>query len=115
MHFIAGSKRQVTLTDAAWNALERYRWPGNVRELQNVVEQLVCRPAADSRIDVQDLPRAVTAARSALLPASDGVSWPTNCTRASSTVATRSGNTSIPCSSGATSPGTTSGSSFDAV
>lgn len=67
MHFISRSKRQVSLTDAAWTALEGYRWPGNVRELQNVVEQLVCRPAADGPIDVQDLPRAITAARSPLL------------------------------------------------
>jgi transcriptional regulator with PAS, ATPase and Fis domain len=68
MHFLAGLKRQVSLTDAAWNALETYRWPGNVRELQNVVEQLACRPSSDGSIDVQDLPRAVTAPRSALLP-----------------------------------------------
>jgi transcriptional regulator with PAS, ATPase and Fis domain len=68
MHFIARSKRPVALTDAAWNALERYRWPGNVRELQNVIEQLVWRPAADGPIDVQDLPRSITASRSSLLP-----------------------------------------------
>jgi len=68
MHFIARSTRHVALTDAAWNALERYRWPGNVRELQNVIEQLVCRPASDGALDVQDLPRSVTSTRSALLP-----------------------------------------------
>src|SRR5687767_6468137 len=40
MHFFARSGRLVTLTDEAWQALERYKWPGNVRELQNVVEQI---------------------------------------------------------------------------
>jgi DNA-binding NtrC family response regulator len=66
-HFISASKRRVTLTDEAWQALERYRWPGNVRELQNVIEQLVWR-AGDGPIGVNDLPAAITAAGSVLLP-----------------------------------------------
>src|ERR1044071_170159 len=40
MHFFARSGHLVSLTDDAWQALERYKWPGNVRELQNVVEQI---------------------------------------------------------------------------
>lgn len=66
-HFIAASKRKLSLTDAAWQTLERYRWPGNVRELQNVIEQLAWR-SSDGPIDVTDLPAAITAAGSGLLP-----------------------------------------------
>jgi len=69
MSFIASATRPVTITDEAWKALERYRWPGNVRELQNVIEQLLWRSSVDGSIDVKDLPRAITAAGSSLLPA----------------------------------------------
>jgi transcriptional regulator with PAS, ATPase and Fis domain len=68
MHFIAASKRTVSLTEEAWQALERYRWPGNVRELQNIVEQIVWRSTAAVPIDPKQLPAAVTAAGSAILP-----------------------------------------------
>jgi transcriptional regulator with GAF, ATPase, and Fis domain len=64
MRFIETSKRNVTLTEEAWKALERYRWPGNVRELQNVVEQLVWRAPTDGPIDVKHLPTAITAGSS---------------------------------------------------
>src|SRR5262245_64478629 len=37
MHFFARSGRLVTLTDQAWQALERYKWPGNVRDRKSVV------------------------------------------------------------------------------
>jgi transcriptional regulator with PAS, ATPase and Fis domain len=66
--FIAVSRRDLTLTEEAWKALERYRWPGNVRELQNVIEQLVWRSPADGVIDVQHLPDAITAVGAGLLP-----------------------------------------------
>lgn len=66
--FIAASKRDMTLSEEAWKALERYRWPGNVRELQNVIEQLVWRSTADAVIDVHHLPTTITAAGTALLP-----------------------------------------------
>ena len=69
VHFIARSKRTVSLTEDAWKALERYRWPGNVRELQNVVEQLVWRSAEEGPLDEKKLPEAITAAGSAILPA----------------------------------------------
>jgi DNA-binding NtrC family response regulator len=69
MHFIAASDHNVSLTEDAWNALERYRWPGNVRELQNVIEQTVWRWIEEGPITAQQLPPAVTAARSAVLPA----------------------------------------------
>ena len=67
-HFMAVSKRTVSLTEDAWKALERYRWPGNVRELQNIVEQIVWRSGEDGRIDAKHLPPAVTAAGSVILP-----------------------------------------------
>jgi DNA-binding NtrC family response regulator len=60
-HFLARSGRRVTLTDKAWQALERYSWPGNVRQLQNVVEQVVCLSSADTSIDVGQLPPVVRA------------------------------------------------------
>src|SRR3954465_1862855 len=40
-HVIARTRRPITLSEAALQALEAYSWPGNIRELQNVVEQLV--------------------------------------------------------------------------
>ena len=67
-HFIAKSKSTVSLTEDAWKALERYRWPGNVRELQNIVEQIVWRSAQDEPIDAKQLPHAINAAGSVLLP-----------------------------------------------
>ena len=67
MHFIAASKRAVSLTEAAWKALESYRWPGNVRELQNIIEQLAWGAVAGRPIDVKDLPEAITAV-TGLLP-----------------------------------------------
>jgi DNA-binding NtrC family response regulator len=67
-HFIAKSKRTVSLSEDAWKALERYRWPGNVRELQNIVEQIVWRSAENGPIDAKQLPQAIIAAGSAILP-----------------------------------------------
>jgi transcriptional regulator with PAS, ATPase and Fis domain len=69
MSFLASARRPVTITEEAWKALERYRWPGNVRELQNVIEQLMWRASVDGSIDVNDLPRSITASGSSLLPA----------------------------------------------
>ena len=60
MHFFARSGRLVTLTDEAWQALERYKWPGNVRELQNVVEQIAWLAASpDAPVGVDQLPPVV--------------------------------------------------------
>jgi DNA-binding NtrC family response regulator len=66
-HFLRRSPRQVTCSDAALRALQRYRWPGNVRELQNVVEQTVWL-AAGSEITVDDLPDALRSIASGILP-----------------------------------------------
>jgi DNA-binding NtrC family response regulator len=40
-HYLARAGRELTFSDDALGAFQRYRWPGNVRELFNVVEQLV--------------------------------------------------------------------------
>ncbi len=40
-HFLARAGRELTFSEDALRAFQRYRWPGNVRELLNVVEQLV--------------------------------------------------------------------------
>ncbi|HYP75009.1 MAG TPA: sigma 54-interacting transcriptional regulator [Polyangiaceae bacterium] len=40
-HFVAryGSKRKVTISKAAMDALSAYRWPGNIRQLENEVRR----------------------------------------------------------------------------
>jgi len=69
MHFFARSGRLVTLTDEAWQAMERYKWPGNVRELQNVVEQIAWLSASpDEAIGVDQLPPIVKTAGNANTP-----------------------------------------------
>jgi len=67
-HFFAKSGRQISLTEDAWLAMERYRWPGNVRQLQNVVEQIVWLSATDAPIDVGQLPTIIRATGPAILP-----------------------------------------------
>ncbi len=67
--FLEATGRRVSLTDAAWEALERYRWPGNVRELHNVIEQIVWRSQDDAPIDVDTLPEEITTAARAILHA----------------------------------------------
>src|SRR5437773_2362340 len=65
MHFFARSGRLVTLTDDAWQALERYRWPGNVRELQNIVEQMAWLAASpDDPLGLDQVPAVVKGAQS---------------------------------------------------
>ena len=60
-HAIGRSGGSCAVTPDAMDVLQKYPWPGNVRELQNVIEQVVSL-AGDSRVDVDDLPRAVVAA-----------------------------------------------------
>jgi transcriptional regulator with PAS, ATPase and Fis domain len=67
-HFFAKSGRQVSLTEDAWQALERYRWPGNVRELQNLVEQMVWLSPTDEPIGISQLPPIITTTGPAVLP-----------------------------------------------
>jgi transcriptional regulator with PAS, ATPase and Fis domain len=47
--------RDLTLSDAAADALQIYPWPGNVRELERMIERTVALTAG-TRIDVADLP-----------------------------------------------------------
>lgn len=46
------------VTQAALEALQRYRWKGNIRELRNTVERLIIMSPGDT-IDVADLPSAI--------------------------------------------------------
>ena len=72
MRFFARSGRLVTLTDEAWQILERYRWPGNVRELQNVVEQMAWLSASpDEPIGVEQVPALVKSMGQSILPLSE--------------------------------------------
>jgi transcriptional regulator with PAS, ATPase and Fis domain len=69
-HFLGKSGRQITLTNDAWAALERYPWRGNVRELQNVMEQITALATSpDMPIDVTQLPLPVTTAPQTVRPA----------------------------------------------
>jgi two-component system nitrogen regulation response regulator NtrX len=47
--------RPKRISQAALDALQRYRWKGNIRELRNTVERLIIMTAGDT-IDVPDLP-----------------------------------------------------------
>jgi transcriptional regulator with PAS, ATPase and Fis domain len=69
-YFLDKSGHQVTLTNEAWAALERYQWRGNVRELQNVMEQITALATSpDAPIEVAQLPPAITTAAQTLRPA----------------------------------------------
>jgi two-component system nitrogen regulation response regulator NtrX len=50
--------RPKRITQAAIEALQRYRWKGNIRELRNTVERMIIMTAGDT-IDVPDLPDTV--------------------------------------------------------
>ena len=46
------------MTQAALDALSRYRWKGNIRELRNTVERMIIMTSGDV-IDLPDLPDSV--------------------------------------------------------
>ena len=50
--------RPKRMTQAAIDAMQRYRWKGNIRELLNTVERLIIMTGGET-IDVSDLPGAV--------------------------------------------------------
>lgn len=52
------STRDLTLSDAALDALRMYSWPGNVRELERLIERAVALAQSD-RIELDDLPPQV--------------------------------------------------------
>ena len=64
---VARTGRSIRFTEAALEALERYRWPGNVRELQNVVEQTAWMSTSEE-IGVDDLPQEVRLPRHGFQP-----------------------------------------------
>jgi two-component system nitrogen regulation response regulator NtrX len=53
--------RPRRITQAALDALQRYRWKGNIRELRNTVERVIIMAAGET-IDVADLPGIVRTA-----------------------------------------------------
>src|SRR5436190_15521557 len=59
-YFLArhGHMRELSLSDAALDALRLHRWPGNVRELERVIERAVAL-AESARIELDDLPPQV--------------------------------------------------------
>jgi two-component system, NtrC family, nitrogen regulation response regulator NtrX len=59
--------RPKRITQAALDALMRYRWKGNIRELRNTVERLNIMTSADT-IDVSDLPEPVRSPGSGSTP-----------------------------------------------
>ena len=56
--------RPRRITQAALEALQRYRWKGNIRELRNTVERMLIMSSADV-IDLADLPGTVRSPGSA--------------------------------------------------
>src|SRR5256714_1215903 len=50
--------RPKRITQAALDALARYRWRGNIRELRNTVERMIIMTSADT-IEAADLPETV--------------------------------------------------------
>src|SRR5436853_563952 len=50
--------RPKRITQAALDALARYRWRGNIRELRNTVERMIIMTGGDT-IDLADLPETV--------------------------------------------------------
>ena len=57
VHFLARHRatRELTIADAALDALRLYDWPGNVRELERLIERAVTL-VASTRIELDDLP-----------------------------------------------------------
>ena len=67
-HFLAkfardNDREPLVVTDAARDAMFRYRWPGNVRELENCIERATVLASRDQReLDLRLLPVALTRA-----------------------------------------------------
>ncbi len=69
-HFVERAERQLTFTDGALRAFQRYRWPGNVRELMNVVEQLLWL-APSGTVEVEHLPMSMRTGPGLMVPLDD--------------------------------------------
>lgn len=64
-HFLKmGHGRDMTLTDDATHVMMEHSWPGNVRELRNALELAVCISQNGHVIDVEHLPKHITASKS---------------------------------------------------
>ena len=63
--------RPKRISQAALDALQRYRWKGNIRELRNTVERLIIMTAGDT-IDVADLPDIVRSPAGAAAKVAEG-------------------------------------------
>jgi transcriptional regulator with PAS, ATPase and Fis domain len=59
VYFLEKSARQITLTNEAWEVLEKHQWPGNVRELRNVMEQLTWLATPGEPVTPAQLPSTV--------------------------------------------------------
>ncbi len=64
--------RPKRITQAALDALQRYRWKGNIRELRNTVERMNIMSGSDL-IDLTDLPETLRSTGNARGPASGEV------------------------------------------
>ena len=63
-HFLqTGPGRGMALTDEAILEMTEYSWPGNVRELRNALELAVCVTQDGNVIDLDHLPRHITASK----------------------------------------------------
>src|SRR5205823_12120429 len=72
--------RPKRITQAALEALQRYRWKGNIRELKNTVERMIIMTSADT-IDVADLPGTVRSPSSVAVASSANPGPPSAATR----------------------------------
>ena len=70
-HFLARAGRELTFSDDAQRAFQRYRWPGNVRELFNVVEQLIGLTPPNGTIELEHLPVTMRHRPGRLAPVDD--------------------------------------------
>jgi two-component system nitrogen regulation response regulator NtrX len=59
--------RPKRISQAALEALQRYRWKGNIRELRNTVERLIIMSGGDT-IEASDLPSVLRSPASAAAP-----------------------------------------------
>jgi DNA-binding NtrC family response regulator len=59
-HFLARHRatRDLSISDAAMDALRLYDWPGNVRELERLIERVVAL-APSHQVELSDLPQRV--------------------------------------------------------
>ena len=77
-HFLARhhATRQLSISDAASDALKLHDWPGNVRELERLVERAIAR-ARSNRIELDDLPPQVRGQYAEVLgpPSGQTIRW----------------------------------------